>query len=69
MPEERWCTLQEIADHLQVRKETVYDWIKDKSMPAHKVGRLWRFRVDEVDDWIRSGQAADASSNDQEGTK
>ena len=28
-------------------------------MPAYKVGRLWKFKLSEVDDWIRSGGAAD----------
>ena len=26
-------------------------------MPAHKVGRLWKFKVEEVDGWVRQGQA------------
>jgi predicted DNA-binding transcriptional regulator AlpA len=25
-------------------------------MPAHKLGRLWRFKIDEVDEWIRGGK-------------
>jgi hypothetical protein len=28
-------------------------------MPAYKVGRLWKFKLSEVDEWIRSGGAAD----------
>lgn len=47
-----------IAAHLGVTKETVYVWIADKGMPAHKVGRLWKFQASEVDEWIRSGGAA-----------
>jgi excisionase family DNA binding protein len=31
----------------------------NKNMPAHKVGRNWKFKVSEVDEWIKSGQAAD----------
>jgi hypothetical protein len=27
-------------------------------MPAHKVGRLWKFQTSEVDEWVRSGGAA-----------
>lgn len=49
-----------IAAHLGVTKETVYIWIADKEMPAHKVGRLWKFQASEVDEWIRSGGAAQA---------
>lgn len=48
----------DIAGHLGVAKDTVYVWIADKHMPAHKVGRLWKFQVSEVDRWVRSGGAA-----------
>lgn len=47
----------DIAAHLGVTKDTVYSWIADKAMPAHKVGRLWKFQVTEVDDWVRNGEA------------
>ena len=33
-------------------------WIADKAMPAHKVGRLWKFQASEVDEWVRNGGAA-----------
>ena len=42
---------------LGVTKDTVYVWIADKAMPAHKVGRLWKFQATEVDAWVRSGGA------------
>ena len=48
----------EIAAHLGVTKDTVYDWISAKKMPAHRVGRLWKFQVSEIDEWVRSGGAA-----------
>jgi len=35
----------------------VYAWVAKKEMPSHKVGRLRKFRVDEVDEWIRKGDA------------
>ena len=43
---------------LGVTKDTVYAWISDKAMPAHKVGRLWKFQASEVDAWVRTGGAA-----------
>lgn len=56
---EKWSSLEEIAEHLGVSKDTVYRWIADKQMPAHKVGKLWKFKISEVDDWIIRGEAAD----------
>lgn len=48
MPEP-WLTVKEIAEHLKVSKESIYNWVNEGSIPAHKIGRFWRFRVSEVD--------------------
>ena len=56
---ERWYSMEEICEHLGVSRDTVLIWIKKRNMPASKVGRLWKFKVSDVDSWIRSEQAAD----------
>lgn len=56
---DRWLSVEEIADYLGVSRDTVYGWIAKRDMPAHKVGRLWKFKSDEVDGWVRTGRAAD----------
>lgn len=63
---EPWLSADGIAEHLGVTKDTVYAWITDKRMPAHKVGRLWKFQTSEVDEWVRNGSAA---SSDDVGTQ
>ncbi|WP_431890612.1 helix-turn-helix domain-containing protein [Cellulosimicrobium funkei] len=55
---EPWVSVESIAEHLGVSKDTVYTWITDKRLPAHRVGRLWKFQASEVDEWVRSGAAA-----------
>ncbi|AMV35263.1 Helix-turn-helix domain protein [Pirellula sp. SH-Sr6A] len=57
--EDRWLSVEEIADYLGIKRDTVYKWIDRKKMPAHKVGSLWKFKRNEVDDWVRSGGAAE----------
>lgn len=59
MTDERWLSVEEIADHLGVTKDSVYRWIEKRGLPAHKVGKLWKFKRDQVDAWVRSGQARD----------
>lgn len=59
MIENRWLSVDEIAAYLGVKRETVYKWIERRNMPAHKVGRLWKFKLDEVDRWVREGGAND----------
>ena len=54
---DRWLSVDDIARHLGVSKDTVYTWVNEKGLPAHKVGKLWKFQVKEVDKWVRSGKA------------
>lgn len=49
-----------IAEHLGVTKDSIYTWIAAKGMPAHRVGRLWKFKVTEVDAWVRRDGADEA---------
>lgn len=55
---DRWASLDEISDYLGVTKDTVRNWIKKTDIPAHKVGRLWKFKFSEVDEWVKSGKSA-----------
>ena len=56
--QERWLSVEEIAVHVGVNPDTIYKWIDRKKMPAHKLGRLWKFLASEVDQWIKGGHAA-----------
>jgi excisionase family DNA binding protein len=55
---DRWLSVDDIAAYLGIKRDTVYKWIERKSMPAHKVGRLWKFRRHEVDEWVTSGMGS-----------
>lgn len=56
---EKWISLDEAAEYLSVKPATIRDWIrKNKNLPAHKVGKQWKFRRSELDSWIKSGQSA-----------
>lgn len=55
---ERWLSVEEISAHLGVSTDAVYKWIYRKKMPAHKVGRLWKFLASEIDQWVKAGRAA-----------
>lgn len=56
---DRWLSVDEVAEHLGVSKDTVYAWIAKRGMPAHKVGRLWKFQRVEVDTWVKDGGASE----------
>lgn len=51
MPD-RLLSAEEIASYLGVKRDTVYKLIDRNGLPAVKVGRLWKFRQQQVDDWV-----------------
>lgn len=56
---DKWINLEEAADYLSVNKDTIRNWIrKDTGIPAHKIGKLWKFKKSELDDWVKSGKSA-----------
>ncbi|MBT7822416.1 MAG: helix-turn-helix domain-containing protein [Candidatus Marinimicrobia bacterium] len=54
---DRWLSVDDIAAYLGIKRETLYKWLAEKDIPAHKVGRLWKFRKEEIDQWVRTGEA------------
>ncbi len=66
MMEDRWLSVDDIAAYLGIKRDTVYRWISVRNMPGHKIGRLWKFRKEEIDKWMRSG--GDAEEH-KDGTK
>ena len=57
--EEKWINIDEAANYLSVKPATVRDWIrKGKNIPAHKIGKQWKFKYSELDAWVNSGKSA-----------
>jgi len=63
---DRWLSVEEIAKYLGVSKDSIYAWISKRNMPAHRIGRLWKFKAEEVDEWVRSDGAAEYKSQGKE---
>lgn len=52
---EPWASVEHVATHLGVARDSVYRWIEARGLPAHKIGRLWKFKLSEVDQWVLAG--------------
>jgi len=57
--DDRWLSVEEICKYLGVGRDTIYKWIDKKRMPACRAGRLWKFKRNEVDGWMKGGGADD----------
>lgn len=51
---EPWVSVDEVSQHLGIARDTVYRWRENKGLPAHRIGRLWKFKLSEIDDWVRA---------------
>ena len=70
MSNEPWVSVDEVARHLGIAKDSVYRWIDGRGLPAHKIGRLWKFKLSEVDDWVRTHRIDDdANSGSEKGRR
>jgi excisionase family DNA binding protein len=54
---EPWTSVDDVARHLGVAKDSIYRWIDRRGMPGHRLGRHWKFKISEVDEWVRAGCA------------
>jgi len=49
---EKWLTLEQIAEYLQMSTSSIYKMAQTGKIPAYKVGRQWRFKKEEIDKWV-----------------
>ena len=68
-PQEGWVGIEEVAAHLRVAKESIYRWVDSKGFPAHRVGRLLRFKLSDVDAWVTASGGRNSGSGPSGKTK
>ena len=59
MQVEKWVNLEDVAEHLSLSQDTVRTWIKEDKLPAYKAGKRYKFKISEVDEWVRTGRIKD----------
>ena len=51
---DKWINIEEAAEYLGVKPVTLRGWIRnDKGIPAHKIGKQWKFKCSELDVWVK----------------
>ena len=56
MQVEKWVNLEDVAEQLSLSQDTVRTWIKEGKLPAYKAGKRYKFKISEVDEWVRTGR-------------
>ncbi len=57
--QDKWISIEDAANYLGVKVVTIREWIKkENGIPAHKIGKLWKFKKSELDEWVKSGKSA-----------
>ena len=58
--DDNYISIDDAAAYLGIKTVTLRNWIKKKpDIPAHRVGKLWKFKRSELDEWIASGKSAE----------
>ncbi|MDY4975879.1 MAG: helix-turn-helix domain-containing protein [Clostridia bacterium] len=56
---DNYIGIDEAAEYLGIKAVTLRNWLrKENDIPAHKIGKLWKFKKTELDEWVSSGKAA-----------
>lgn len=55
---DNYIGIDEAAQYLGISVATMRLWLKNKEIPAHKIGKLWKFKLAKLDEWINSGKSA-----------
>ena len=57
--DDKYISLEDAAEYLNIQPVTLRKWIRTKdNIPAHQIGRLWKFKRSELDEWVKSGDSA-----------
>ncbi|MEI3038401.1 MAG: excisionase family DNA-binding protein [Victivallales bacterium] len=66
---EKWVSVNELADYLGFCKDTIYTWLAEKDMPALRAGKLWKFKISQVEQWLADGGASRKKSTPKAGAE
>lgn len=57
--DDNYIGVEEAATYLGIKAVTLRNWIKKyDELPAKKIGKMWKFKRSELDEWVNSGKSA-----------
>lgn len=55
---ENYISIEDAAKYLNIKPVTLRKWVKERKVPAHQIGKQWKFKISELDLWVKSGESA-----------
>lgn len=56
--QDNYISLEEAAEYLDIKPVTLRNWIRKTDIPTRKIGKQWKFKRTELDEWVNSGKSA-----------
>jgi excisionase family DNA binding protein len=54
MTKQQLIDIDELANYLKLRRQTIYNWLHQKKISGIKIGGVWRFNKKDVDEWLKT---------------
>lgn len=52
----KWYNVEEVAEYLSITEDTARQWTRNGKLPAYKAGKRYKYKLSEIDEWVRSGK-------------
>ena len=66
MQVEKWGNVEDVADYLRITQDTARTWAREGRIPAYKVGKRYKFKISEVDEWVRNNGSTSEKEAEQD---
>ena len=63
---DKWVNIEDIAEYLSITEDTARTWVREGKLPAYRVGKRYKFKLSEIDEWVRSGRINEEGETNEE---
>jgi excisionase family DNA binding protein len=62
---DKWFNIEAVAEYLSITEDTARTWVREGKLPAYRVGKRYKFKLSEIDEWVRSGRINEGDESDE----
>jgi len=53
MPQKRFIGIEELAEYLDLKRSTIYQWVHQQKIPYYKLGKRVKFDLEKIENWLK----------------